>query len=66
MTVLDSPEAQGQESPGGPWIMFPLDVGNSIDVGDGMTCIVCNTAQVVTGIYAELPAMDKDRKLIPP
>jgi hypothetical protein len=35
-----------------PWILFPLPDGDSIDPGDGMSCITCMTPQTVACIYA--------------
>lgn len=41
-----------------PWTMYPLEDGDTITMGDLMTCIVCLTEQTVTGIYDNTPAID--------
>lgn len=35
-----------------PWILYPMPDGDSIDPGDGMSCVTCFTPQTVAGIYA--------------
>lgn len=50
--ILAAEDVQGKLPPADrPWILFPMPDGDSIDPGDGMSCITCLTAQIVTGIY---------------
>lgn len=47
-----------------PWILYPMDDGESIDPGDGMNCVTCFTPQTVAGIYdANLVQFTDDGRL---
>lgn len=45
-----------EEQPEGEaWTTFPLIVEHPVDIGDQMTCVVCDTTQRVSKIYGPLP-----------
>lgn len=47
----------------GPWTFYPPNMAHEIEVGDSMTCLVCQTNQEITGISPELIPMDNTGKL---
>jgi hypothetical protein len=52
LIVLSAEDVRGKEPPdNGPWVLFPLEPGDSIDIGDGMSCVVCFTPQQIVAIY---------------
>lgn len=63
--ILSAEDVQGKLPPADrPWILFPMPDGDSIDPGDGMSCITCLTPQRVIGIYdADLVQFTDDGKL---
>jgi hypothetical protein len=51
--ILSAEDVREKAPPeGDPWILYPLPDGDGIDLGDGMSCIMCLTPQTVSGIYS--------------
>jgi hypothetical protein len=50
----------------GPWALYPTIAEHPIELGDLMTCVVCLSAQRVTGIYLGLVPMDHTGRLVLP
>jgi hypothetical protein len=50
--ILSSEDVSGKPPPEfDPWILYPLPPGDSIDLGDGMSCITCFTPGRVIAIF---------------
>jgi hypothetical protein len=47
----------------GPWTFYPPNMAHETEVGDLMTCLVCQTSQEITGISPDLIPMTSAGKL---
>lgn len=46
-----------------PWSLYPIIEEHPIELGDHMTCIICNNTQTINGIYAGHIAIASDGKI---
>jgi hypothetical protein len=48
----------------GPWSFYPIDEDHLVDLGDIITCLVCQTNQEIIGMVADrLIPMDNSGRL---
>jgi hypothetical protein len=55
LQIRDGQDTREENLPeSGPWVFYPVMDEHPLEVGDGMSCVVCMTFQTVTGISPEL------------